>query len=319
MHTKCKICGNKKENQVFRVKERQINKGDMFRYLYCPKCGTLQLIDEIDPGPFYTEDYYSFHLQPAKKVGVLKKKIVKIITKGMPIPETAMYFFRKIFGFSTMILWSTKVNEDSAILDVGGGNGAYVAELVELGYKNVCCIDKFCIESPYDNINFVQGELADIEGEKKYDLIMFNHSFEHIENGLETLQNVERLLKEDGICLIRIPISENYVWNKYKEYWGNIDAPRHYFLYTPRSLSYLCKKAGLAIRKIRWDSYGGQMQVAENYYNEEHGGVVREITNASILEKIMFWHKTDKINRKKIGDTAAFYYSKEQRCQEINK
>ena len=52
------------------------------------------------------------------------------------------------------------------------------------------------------------------------------------------------------------------------------------------------------------------MQVAENYYNEEHGGVVREITNASILEKIMFWHKTDKINRKKIGDTAAFYIVK---------
>lgn len=39
----CKICKNRDHNEIYYVRERQLNKGDIFEYLYCAKCGTLQL------------------------------------------------------------------------------------------------------------------------------------------------------------------------------------------------------------------------------------------------------------------------------------
>lgn len=172
------------------------------------------------------------------------------------------------------------------------------------------CLDKYCDSTMYEGVDFLQGELSDVNGKQQYDLMIFNHSFEHMNNPIDILTQVEYLLKDDGICLIRIPICENHVWNQYKEYWRNIDAPRHYFLYTPRSLSYLCKKAGLKIKKIRWDSYAGQMQVAENYYREDQGKKPIEIINDTLSKKIRFWHKTNVINKSRIGDQACFYIIK---------
>lgn len=62
--------------------------------------------------------------------------------------------------------------------------------------------------------------------------------------------------------------------------------------------------------KKRWDSFGGQMEIAENLYNVEHGGAIQEIVNDTLIKKLHFMRKSNVINRKKIGDTAAFYIKK---------
>ena len=39
----------------------------------------------------------------------------------------------------------------------------------------------------------------------KYDIITFNHSFEHIEDPLEILKHANKLLAVNGTCIERIP------------------------------------------------------------------------------------------------------------------
>ena len=41
MNHRCKICGNIDGNIIYNVKERILNKGDVFAYLHCAHCGTL--------------------------------------------------------------------------------------------------------------------------------------------------------------------------------------------------------------------------------------------------------------------------------------
>ena len=61
MNHRCKICGNIDGNIIYNVKERILNKGDVFAYLHCAHCGTLMLNEPIeDMSRWYAPDYNPF-------------------------------------------------------------------------------------------------------------------------------------------------------------------------------------------------------------------------------------------------------------------
>jgi len=64
------------------------------------------------------------------------------------------------------------------------------------------------------------------------------------------LQQLHKLLKPEGRILIRIPVADSYLWRKYGVEWDNLDAPRHFFLHTTRSMAYLAKEAGLVLEQV---------------------------------------------------------------------
>ena len=54
--TKCRICGNRKGNEIYKCKDRRLtlSGGGIFRYLFCAHCGTLSLVDvPEDMGKYY--------------------------------------------------------------------------------------------------------------------------------------------------------------------------------------------------------------------------------------------------------------------------
>jgi len=99
----------------------------------------------------------------------------------------------------------------------------------------------------------------------KYIFIIFNHSFEHISDQLQTLIKVHKLLSGDGVCLIRMPIKTEYIWNCYSINWVQIDASRHFFLHTLKSFELLLKKSGMSIQDIVFDSTEFQFWGSEQY------------------------------------------------------
>ncbi|MGC8006318.1 class I SAM-dependent methyltransferase, partial [Salmonella enterica] len=60
-----------------------------------------------------------------------------------------------------------------------------------------------------------------------FDVIMYNHSFEHLSNPVEHLQQAYRSLKSSGKLIIRIPTVSSFAWTKYGVNWVQLDAPRH--------------------------------------------------------------------------------------------
>lgn len=75
-----------------------------------------------------------------------------------------------------------------------------------------------------------------------------------MDNQLENLKCFENLVNDDGTIVIRIPVKTKPVWEKYKENWLQIDAPRHFFIHTIKSLKILCDKTNLIIEDIIFDS-----------------------------------------------------------------
>jgi 2-polyprenyl-3-methyl-5-hydroxy-6-metoxy-1,4-benzoquinol methylase len=77
---------------------------------------------------------------------------------------------------------------------------------------------------------------------------MLHHSFEHMDNPCGVLKQIDKLLNPDGELLIRIPVSDSFAWRKYGVDWFQLDAPRHFFLHTTKSIALLAKNSGFVLK-----------------------------------------------------------------------
>lgn len=315
----CKICGNSENNKEFKIKEMMFGFRDEFTYFECSKCGCLQIakIPE-NMGKYYPSNYYSFknvdksrnflkQIFKAKrdKYALFKKDFVgKIISKKYP---------NMLFDMISRI----EINYNSKIMDVGCGTGNFLYSLNKIGFKNLVGVDPYLRESIKEgDVEIYNKSIRKLPDNQKYDFIIFNHSFEHISDQLQTLIKVYKLLSEGGVCLLRMPIKTEYIWDQYGINWVQIDVPRHFFLHTIKSFKLLIGKVDLVIRDMIFDStefqFWGSEQykkniplLAENSYSKNPDKSI--FTKKEIEE---FKKRAKELNIRKQGDQAAFFLTK---------
>lgn len=308
----CRICGNGKKNEIYHVKERMINKGDTFNYFLCSNCGTLQLEDFNigNMGRWYQDNYYSFKNETSLSDSFLGKRILYRLLFSLmtSIPMTDNFQQKCWESFAPyMYLAGLSVCTKSKILDVGCGTGRWLDFLSAIGFKNLYGIDRYC-DDHLPGFTFQKTDLLNYD-HKDFDVITFHHSFEHMDNPYEILECIKRLLKKNGVCIIRVPVCGGKVWREYKTDWFQIDAPRHYFLYSEDGMKEICKRMGFRIKRIIYDSFPNQFIISEYYKN----------TTLSLSEISVMISKKDneryrrivrKLNRNHEGDMASFYLEK---------
>jgi SAM-dependent methyltransferase len=98
-----------------------------------------------------------------------------------------------------------------------------------------------------------------------FDLITLHHSLEHMPDQLNALSQARRLLAPNGRVLIRVPTVSSDAFEHYRENWVNLDAPRHFFLHSHRSLGDVASRAGLTIDRLWCDSTDMQFMASEQY------------------------------------------------------
>lgn len=264
---KCPICDNEKDNLTVIVKEMQQGFREEFEYIECSNCGCL-FIKEI---PENMKKYYDINYAPHTHKTTL---ITKVTDKIYGLYLSNNKIIKLIQGDNVTIItrfWSNlfsenNINKNSPILDVGCGDGKFLSLLKKGGFKNLTGIDLFIDETNLPKgLKIFQSSLEDFKPNKKYDLIVSNHSFEHMDNQLENLKCFENLINDDGIIVIRIPVKSKPVWEKYGVNWFQIDAPRHLYLHTLESFKILCSKTNLVIEDIIFDSHDDILLKCEKY------------------------------------------------------
>ena len=86
-------------------------------------------------------------------------------------------------------------------------------------------------------------ENADIS-HNSFDLIIFNHVLEHMENPLEVLQKANAVLKKDGLIFIDAPNFASLTARIWGAHWAYILPKEHRWHFTPQALSLLLEKVG---------------------------------------------------------------------------
>lgn len=224
---KCGVCGSQGMFQSYLVSEMMYKTGDDFEYFICPECECLQIGSIPDNlSRYYKNDYYSYNI-----------------------------------GDATSIVLPSEPLKMTKILDIGCGNGDWLRKCAGNGYGNLYGCDPF-IESDIkygEVVNIRKCTIHEIEGAGSFDYIRMSDSFEHVTDPAEVLLSARNLLKEDGIIELSIPTYPNIAFDMFGPYWCQLDAPRHIFLHSEKSIRFLAKKSGLNVTEIKYDSDAGQI------------------------------------------------------------
>ncbi len=325
---KCKICGNTAGNEIYDVKEMMFGYNDFFDYFKCSKCGCLQIAEiPIDMQKYYPlEEYYSFQHPDNFGFSKIRTNFAKmrnryVLTGKGIIGLVLTHIFP---AYHLEFLKKINVTCDVKILDVGCGSGALLKTLGEIGFRKLYGIDPYIKENiEYKNgIKILKKQIHELDDE--FDVILFNHSFEHIPDPKETLETVSKLLSENGICIIRIPTVSSFAWKEYNVNWVQLDAPRHFFLYSLDSIKYLALKSELIVNNFYYDSTDFQFWGSEQYLR----GIPLRSSNSYAInphnsffsrrEIKLFKKKAKELNIKNQGDQLTLYLSKNDFMESIS-
>ena len=121
--------------------------------------------------------------------------------------ETFRYFSKNIEQY---------LKEKSEYLEIGGGHGLFVTEVIKNIQKkgNITLVDisetslemaKIILKNR--KINYILSDIFDIKNEAKYDFITMGEVLEHVEQPKELLKKIYSLLIKNGMFFITVPIN----------------------------------------------------------------------------------------------------------------
>lgn len=310
----CKICSNANNNKLLLAEEKMFGLQDKFEYFECSECGCLQIKKVPENiSSYYPPDYYSFSDNNSKKT----KRSLHSILKNLRIRSYLNYQLGNkinLLGYLYSLKYSryswlnSKVcSLESKILDIGCGSGNLIKDMSLHGFKNLKGIDPYITDNIYINENAYVEKKEIFELEEIFDFIMMHHSFEHMINPEEILKKSYSILNKDRYLLIRIPLA-TYAYKKYGLNWYQLDAPRHFFLHTIKSINILAEKTGFEVKSILFDSDKSQFEISEKY---QRGYTLKDpikVCNKQQLKE--FSILTKKLNDSQEGDQACFYLYK---------
>lgn len=320
----CRICKTKSNGRVYQIREMFYGTHEEFDYVQCPSCCCLQVVAiPGDIGRYYPLGYYAHSIIDERPFSYRFKAFLRrqrnrflLFNRGV-LGRILCHYYPADFPF--WLIARLDGLEHMAVLDVGCGSGKFPYQLNEAGIKRVLGIDPY-IEKDivYRNgLSITKRSLHDIQNDgERFDLIMFNHSFEHMSDPDSALNVAAAILTDAGTVMIRIPTVDSYAWEHYRENWVQIDAPRHLYLHSRASLNILAENAGLMITEVIYDSDSFQFWGSEQYLRDiplesersyQYGSCQSIFTQEQIYE---FQRKAEDLNKSGSGDMAAFYFKK---------
>jgi SAM-dependent methyltransferase len=316
----CEICGNAAGNRRFGAREMMFGLRERFDYMECARCGCLQLLDvPEDPSRFYPADYYSFAGARALDRSLLVK-LKKLRTRtllrapaGVLDALVHAWWLSPLF-VPTEFIWfgDLRLRTSSAIGDLGSGSGQVLAWMSGQGFSRLTGFDPF-IENDLQIDGLITIHRLGVDDMPAgWDLIMLNHSFEHMANPAAVLRALRERLGEGGSVILRVPVATSWAWRNYGTDWVQLDAPRHLFIHTPRSISILAEQAGMVLSRVFFDSASFQFWGSEqyrrdiplrdprSYWTDQTSGLFSD------HEIKAFHRRAQRLNREGAGDSAGF-------------
>lgn len=320
--TNCPIC-NSINIENFQSREMMFGNRSIYNYSYCHNCITIFYNDLVlNSEELYPTNYYSFRKSTITIKEKIRSKIYEYSIRGTM--GKLGYFsslFSKIFNDKSAEALFGIIESSKHILDIGCGNGDLIKTLAKIyKAKSFIGIDPYLTHDSTisENCKIIKSELTN-ENIGQFDLIIMNHSFEHMDNPLEILNNLKNIILPGAIIVIRIPVCDSYFFHKYKSNWVQLDSPRHKFIFSNFSMSSILTNNGFKLIHNYSDSRSFSYIASEMFLNNIaltdkrsfYKGRLKNFISAKYFLSHLKGNKlVKKINQLNWGDQRVFYIVK---------
>lgn len=207
---------------------------------------------ESELARYYESDAYISHSDSSKGIVATLYKLVK------------NYSLKKKLG-----LVNSLAQKKGNLLDIGCGTGEFLKKVKNNawecdGVEPNSSARKLALKKNLSVFSSLE-ELPEV----KYDVITLWHVLEHLPNLKQSIQNIESLLKPNGVLIIAVPNYNSYDANYYKEFWAAYDVPRHLWHFSRASMKILFSKKMQLIdtKPMIFDSFYVSL-LSEKYKNK---------------------------------------------------
>lgn len=291
---------------MHQAREMMFGFRDHFSYAECLGCGSLRLMDPpAEMSRYYPSTYYSQNSGEASLAKGVRAQVRKHVNRFRMTAKPIGAFLQRLHPEQDFqALAAFDLARGKSLLDVGCGSGVYLRKLREAGVQAVG-VDPFVGADIKDEfgIRVFCRHLADLPG--TWDNIRMHHSLEHIQNQLGTLQLIKDRLASTGRCLITLPLV-SAAWRQYGVNWVQLDAPRHMFLHTERSMRSLARKAGLFVKSVTYNSTEFQFWGSELYRRDIALNDGKKLNLFTPEQMAGYRRRAEQLNSERLGDQATF-------------
>jgi 2-polyprenyl-3-methyl-5-hydroxy-6-metoxy-1,4-benzoquinol methylase len=252
----CNLCGSKNSTFLFEASDRLHGIEGTFSYVRCPECGLVYMKPQVVPediGKLYPSDYAP-HTTAAKGSAATIRSLHK---QFMKIPVIAQ-FIRWVTNVKISNDIYRRLNQNSRILDIGCGAGAFLNRVkTEKGCKVYGVdISEAAVDAAKNSfgLNIFKGTIIEAPFEdSSFDVVTAWWYLEHVPDPHATAARISSLLKPDGHCIIGVPNFESFNAKGFKDKWYHLDCPRHLCIWTPSAMKRLLAQHSLTVTKIIYD------------------------------------------------------------------
>lgn len=243
---KCIVCSNNQWRYLFPARDRMFGVPGKFVEYRCERCGLVRL----DPKPKNLKKYYP----PGRYYSYSST------TRRTFFGRLREFLVKHEFFFLVPAMPSQ--GKRGRILDIGCGSGQTLLQLASIGWDVYGMdIDASAIQiaRQLGLKNVFVGSVSDMRKyqDNFFDAIRLYHVIEHLENPELCIQLAYKKLKPGGELIIGTPNAASLLAKVARMYWMNLDAPRHLFLFTPRTLDTMLRKNRFKKPTVSFYSVGG--------------------------------------------------------------
>jgi predicted SAM-dependent methyltransferase len=298
--TDCELCGGTEFVPFLTGRDRAHGIGDEFHLVRCPGCGLILLNprpDREEITQFYPGAYgphaeaggpsHNHRLSPLRR-------LVYSLFYNYPSDNQ-----KRGFVLRTLLLpvkWRVAKNTipfqgEGKILD----SSKAVERALALGAK------------------MYQGEVQDASfSDRFFDVVTLRAVLEHVHHPVETLDEVHRILKDQGVVHIVVPNIASLNFWLFGRFWYALEVPRHLYSYSPRVMKQLAEKTGFRVLSMRFRSSTLGFRTSLQYWYDERKGSrgERPFRSSKTLRLIgKIWRKATDLFH--VGDTVEYRLGKQ--------
>jgi len=229
--TACLLCGSFEYIALDQVVDYRLHTtNQIFNLVRCLRCDAVYLNplpNNKDFPNFYPEAFYA---------------------------SVDVYSYVSLFLNQLKFRMVTNLKTKGRILDVGCGGGGLLSLFKDGGWLvyGVDTSEKACkLATKRLGENVYNNTLSGCAFPDDYfDVVFLNHVIEHMSSPYRELDEISRILKNNGLIVICTPNISSYQFVISGDKWLHLDIPRHVILYSPLTITRLLKKTGFQVTNI---------------------------------------------------------------------